>query len=408
PERLEIAVWVFHFSVIGAFVGIMQVPLTALLIANEKMGIYAYLSLLDVIMKVGIVFALTYSSYDKLGTYAVMTTIFALIIFFVNHYYCKKNFHEYKVRILFDTNLMKELLGYTGWGFVGSFATILKLQGINIILNMFFGPTVNAARGIAYQVNAAVMGFSQNFTVALNPQIIKKYASGDTAGMVDLTMMGAKFSFYLLFLLGLPILLKTDFLLGIWLVEVPTFTSVFTKLVIMNSLIESFTYAMGASIQATGQIRSYQLAVGGTLILNVPISFLLLKYGFSPTSTLFTSIILAITAILIRVIIINRKVPNFNAMQFIIQVFIISLTVGIISSIIPFIANQIFSSGWNGFIIVTGISVVSTIISIWFIGLTRTERYFFSTRIFCKKGRTDVQNITQKYNIGKSINEKIH
>jgi len=374
--RLLAANWIFQFSIFISVISIIQVPLIASIIAHENMGVYAYLGIFDVIMKLLVVFLLNYSGYDKLITYAFLITVISLLVFIIYHIYCTNKFIEYLPSLLLDKMLFKEMLGYSSWSFIGSFSIILKLQGTNILLNIFFGPAVNAARGIAYQINAAVNRFTQNFSTALNPQIIKYYATGDIKSMMRLLIRGAKFSYFLLLFLGLPIIFETKFILDLWLVNVPDYAVIFTRLVIINSLLESFIFVLGASIQATGRIKWYQIVVGGFLLLNLPVSYLFLKIGYPPQTTLVISIILAFFALILRVVLIKMQIPELPVKLFLHNVFFVAALVTLIGFSIPIYIEHIIEPGWNKFLMVSISGFLTTAIAIWFLGLSISERLF--------------------------------
>lgn len=375
-ERIVAANWIYQFSIIATIFSILQVPYNASIIAHEKMKIYAYLGIFDVVMKLIIVFLITISGIDKLVTYGFLMLIVSVLLFFIYDFYSRKHFEEYSIKPIYEKTLFKELLGYSGWNFIGSFGNILKMQGNNMLLNIFFGPAVNAARGIAYQVNFAVSSFTQNFTTAMNPQIIKYYSSGEIVEMMKMLFRGAKLSFFLLLFLGLPILMETEFILNLWLVDVPEYAVIFTQLVIINSIIESFTFVMATTVQATGKIKWYQIFVGGFLILNLPISYYFLRLGYPPQVTLFISISLAIIAAISRVVLIKKQIPQFKQWLFIKKVYLNAAFVTFLAFIPPFFIKQLLNTDWLRFILISTISVISSIISIWTIGLSKDERLF--------------------------------
>ncbi len=375
-ERLYAANWIYQFSIFSSIVSVIQIPLTASIIAHERMNIYAWLGIFDVVMKLAIVLLLDYSGFDKLITYGFLLAVISSLLFLIYHLYCTKKFTEYILQFIFKKELLKEMLCYSGWSFIGSFATIMKLQGINILLNIFFGPGVNAARGIAYQVNNAVNSFTQNFTTAINPQIIKNYANGEIDAMMNLLFRGTIFSYFLLLFLGLPIILEAEFILDLWLVDVPEYAVIFTRLVIINALIESFTYVMGAAIQATGNIRFHQVVVGAFLLLNLPASYLILKADYPPQSTLVVSIILALLTLILRVIIIKRQIPQLPLKKFIQGVFGVAGLITLLSTPLPAYLAHHLPQGLNRFLIVVSLSLFSVVIVIWFLGINQTERRF--------------------------------
>jgi len=376
-ERLYAANWVLQFSIFSSVISIIQVPLTASIIAHERMTIYAYIGIFDVTMKLLVVFLLTNSEFDKLITYGFLLATISLFLFIIYNIYCKIKFFEYDPRFFFEKTLFKEMLSFSGWSFIGSFSSIMKFQGINIMLNVFYGPAVNAARGIAYQVGFAVGSLTQNFTIAINPQIIKSYANGEISTMISLLIRGAKFSYFLLLLIGLPLILETEFILDLWLVDVPNYAVIFTRLVVINSLIESFMFVMGASIQATGKIRWYQIVVGGFLLLNLPVSYFFLKMGYPPQTTLVISIILAFIALMLRVVFIKRQIPELQVNQFVNKVFVVAVLVTLVSISVPYFIGSNMEPGLNKFLIVTISGFITTLFAIWILGLTKNERSFF-------------------------------
>jgi len=376
-DRLYAANWIYQFSILSSIISIIQVPLTASIIARERMNIYAWLGIFDVIMKLVIVFLLDCSGFDKLITYGFLLLVVSSLVFIIYHIYCKIKFTEYVLRFVFEKDLLKEMLQYSGWSFIGSFATIMKLQGINVLLNIFFGPAVNAARGIAYQVNNAVNSFIQNFTTAINPQVIKNYANGEIDVMINLLFRGTKFSYFLLLFLGLPIILEAEFVLDLWLVDVPEYAVIFTQLIIINSLLESFTFVLGASIQATGRIKWYQIGVGGFLLLNLPVSYWILKMGYPPQATLVVSIVLAFFALILRVVLIKIQIPVLPVKKLFYHVFAVAALVTMVSLSVPLVIEYLLAlTGWSKFLFVALTGLISTSAAIWFLGLTKAERGF--------------------------------
>lgn len=379
-NRLFAANIIFQFSIFSCVVAIMQIPLNAEIIAHEKMGIYAYMGILDAIGKLAIAFIVDSCSNDRLIIYGVLLFIMTMILFSVYHIYCKRKFKEYSTHILFHKETFKKMLGYSGWSLWGSVAYMLKDQGVNMVLNIFFGPIVNAARGIAYQVNTAINSFTQNFTVALNPQIIKSYACNDYDRMFFLLFRGTKFSYFLLLLFSLPILLETRYILHIWLGNVPEYTIIFTRLVIINSLIDSFTYVIGATVQAIGRIKWYQIIIGGLLLLNLPVSYWLLKLGYPSYITFLVAIILSIISVFIRIVILNSLI-RISIRKFLANVFIVSMIVTLLAYVLPYLVYYYMDEGFVRLLWVGILSLLSTFISVWFVGMNRVERSFIQSNI---------------------------
>ena len=274
PERMIAAMWVYQFSILTLMVDMVSVPYNAIIIAHERMNVFAWISIIEVSLKLLIVFMLVWFGFDKLKLYAVLTFGVALIIQLIYGFYCSRNFKESKFRWFWDKALYRILMSYAGWNLWGNAAGVIMGQGVNVLLNIFFGPAVNAARGIAYQVRGAVNSFVTNFQMAMNPQIIKYFATDDLKHMHQLIFQGAKYSFFLLFILSLPILLEAEIILKLWLKIVPEYAVIFTRLIIINILIDSISGPLMTAANASGKIKLYQGIVGGLLILNLPVSYI--------------------------------------------------------------------------------------------------------------------------------------
>lgn len=373
-NRLAAANIVYQCSIFAFMTSILQVPYNATIIAHERMQAYAYISIVEVILKLAIAFSLSLLSSNKLSIYALMILIVTIIVNLTYRAYCTHNFPECRYRLTKNRKLMVSMSEYAAWSSLGAFAWIGKSQGCNLILNVFLGPAVNAAYGITNQVNTALNSFVQNFTTAVNPQIVKNYASEDYNRTYSLVYYGCKVSFFLMLILSVPILLTTEKILVIWLKTVPEYTVVFTRLIIVNSLFESFTYCMGTALQASGKIRTYQIIVGITILLNLPIAWFLLKLNYTPYSIFIASIIISTVTLGERLWIMKSTLENFSVNKFISRVFIPS---GIVSTCI-ILAYILFSSfieiSNTGFFETITLSIIVTALVVFFIGFNRNER----------------------------------
>ena len=284
-SRLWAANWVLHLS-IGAFVvNIISSPYRAAIISHEKMSLFAYIGILDALLKLGVAFIIKVSSSDKLIVYAVLMLLAAILIRIIYAVFCYRLFEECRnVKLGIDRELFGGLFSFAGWNFFGAAALVCRGQGINILFNLFGGPVVNAAYGIASQVSGAVGCFVNNFTTALNPSIIKSYASAEKDYMMSLIYQGAKYSYYLVLLFAMPLLLETEYVTRIWLGQTPAFSVVFIQMMLIYALIDSFSKTIMAGVHASGRIRLYQLVLGGFQIIILPIAYFLLSRGMSPTS----------------------------------------------------------------------------------------------------------------------------
>lgn len=372
-ERLEAAIWVYHFSVLSFMVSIIQVPYNATIIAHERMNVYAYVSIIEVILKLLIVFMLTWITYDKLKLYGILYFVVVFVIAAIYRIYTRRNFEESKFEVVKDKKLYKTLISYSGWNLFGNIASVAKGQGINILLNMFYGPVVNAARGVAIQVESAVNSFVNNFQIAVNPQIIKSYAAEEKEYMTSLIIRSSKFSFYLLFLLSLPIILEVDQILKLWLKTVPEYASIFTVLVLFIILIDCLSGPLMTAIQATGKIKIYQAVVGTLLILILPISYVLLKFGYSPEITLYVNIVISIIALAIRLHIV-WKLLDFPVLRFIKEIILMNILIVSLSISLPLVIRNLMDANILRLIVVILVALIWNAIIIYTIGLNKQEK----------------------------------
>ncbi len=306
------AFWVYQFSVCTVFLSVLQVPFTSMIIAKESMSVYAYVGLLEVFIKLLIAFTIGVFSSDGVIWYSGLILGAALTNFLIYIFYCYKKINVSRLLCKIDGKIIKSLCNFASWSLFGAVAWTGKNQGLNVLLNLFFGTTINAAYGITNQVNSAVNGFVQNFSVAVAPQIVKSFSAENYTRMNKLIVFGSKISFLLLFLLALPMAIAIEPILDIWLVDVPADTSIFIRLILCVSLLESFTYAMGNAIQATGKIKVYQALIGCTILANLPISWALLKIGAHAQIVFIVSIGIALCTLAERIWLMNRLIPNFS------------------------------------------------------------------------------------------------
>lgn len=372
-DRMVAAQWVYHFSVLTMMVSIVSVPYNAIIIAHERMNVFAWVSIAEVSFKLFIVFMLQWFGFDKLKLYAVLMFSVSLIIRVIYGIYCKYKFKESKFRFFWDKPLFKTLMSYAGWNLFGSASSVIYGQGVNVLLNMFFGPAVNASRAIAYQIRGTANQFVINFQMAMNPQIIKSYASTDLKYMHQLIFQGARFSFYMLLIISLPILLETHIFLKLWLKIVPEFTVIFTQLVIINILIESYSKPLMTAAQATGRIKVYQSVVGGLQLLIIPISYWFLKLNYQPQVTLYISIGISIIALYARLIIL-KKLINLNITHFFSDIILKTLFISLISLTLPTILKHLMVESIMRFLLISCVTLMSTVGTIYVIGLKTNEK----------------------------------
>ena len=380
-DRMSAANWVLQFSIITFVINLISVPYNAAIIAHEKMSAFAYISILEAIGKLAIAFFIMWSPIDKLIYYAILMCAVAVTVRLTYGHYCKKHFTECTYHFHWDKDMLKQMFGFAGWNFIGSSATVLRDQGVNVILNVFCGPIVNAARGVALQVNNAISGFVLNFMMALNPQITKSYATDNKEYMFELIFLGSRYSFYLLLLLSMPILVNTDYILYLWLKNVPNYAVIFVQLTLILAMLESLSNPLITAMLATGNVKKYQIYAGGLNLMNFPLSYLALKLGFSPYATMFIAIMIAIGCLFIRLWLLNDliKLPSIS---FVKRVVLNIICVTILSLIIPILMNRYI--GENSFLsLIFSICTcfISTIIVIFYCGCNPKERNFIISYI---------------------------
>lgn len=384
PERMEAARWVYQFSILTLMANMVSVPYNAMIIAHERMNVFAWVSIAEVSLKLFIVFMLQWFGFDKLKFYAILMFGVALLIRLIYGLYCNRKFKESKFRYYWDKPLFKTLINYAGWNLWGNASSALYGQGINILLNIFFGPVINAARGIAYQVRGAMNQFVTNFQMAMNPQIIKSFATNDLNYMHQLIFQGAKYSFFLLFTLSLPVLLETQYILKLWLKIVPEYTVIFTQLIIINILLDSFSQPLMTAAQATGKIKIYQSVIGGLQLFNVPISYIFLKLNYQPQVTLYISITISIIALIIRLILL-RNLIDLKIKQFFNEIIFNAAFVVLISVIIPISLKyfEIMEESILNLLVISFTALVCTLSTIYLLGLKKNEKDFVR-RMLCQ------------------------
>ena len=380
PDRYVAANWVLQLSMLTFCVNVISVPYNALIIAHERMVAFAWISVLESCLKLGICFLVMISPVDRLIAYATLLALVALFIRLIYGVYCRRNFGESEYHFYFDKKLFKQLFAFSGWNFIGAGSGVLRDQGVNILINLFWGTAVNASRGIALQVSAAVTSFSSSFITALNPQITKLYASKEYNSCFQLVTQGARFSFYLLLLISLPVFLETPILLRTWLTIVPDYTIVFVRLILLYVMIESLSYTMITLMLATGNIRNYQIIVGGLQLLNFPISYMLLKLGYEPECTIVVSIIIAIICLFVRLYMLNRM-AGISIGDFIHKVVVNIIIVACVGSILPLLVVIYFNEGYLRLVLTIIVSSISLIFTCLSVGCSSGERYFLKQKI---------------------------
>lgn len=374
-DRLNAANMVYHVSVLSSAVSITQVPFNALIIVRDRIKDFATFSIVEVILKLAIVYLLGISNSDKLVLYSVLLLSVTLIISTYYKVYCLRHFEESRFKWYFNKGYYKNLLQYSGWNLFGSLSAVAKGQGINILINLFFGTVLNASYAVMLQVQNAVNVFNSNFLMVIRPQIIKKYAGGQFEEYQRLTMQGSKFSFLLMHILIVPIVFNIDFILKLWLKNPPDFANIFIVLSLVNLLIDSFSGTLMTAVQATGKIKWYQIILGLFLFFNLPISYLVYSLYKMPELSFYVGIVLSIFSLAFRLTFLKYLI-NFQVEYYLMKVILPSLLIvcftGILYHINPFgICNAI---NLSQFILNSVLITLINIIALLFVGLTRKER----------------------------------
>ena len=372
-ERMEAANCVLHCSLFTFAINLISVPYNSCIIAHEHMKAFAYVSIMEVVLKLVVVYMLLGTSFDKLSTYAILLVIVAVIIRLIYGIYCKHHFEECSYRFILDKGIMKEMTGFAVWNFFGNTAYVFNTQGVNILINLYFGVVINAARGIATQVEGAVMQFVNSFTTAINPQITKSYAVGDMDYLYLLVCRGAKYAYFLLLLFVVPIVIEADMLLSVWLKSVPDYASLFLRLSMFGSLMFILGNTMFTAVAATGKIRKYQLWVTVVGCLVFPLTWIAYKSGFPVYVTYLIYIGIYLALVFVRLYIM-KGLLNFPVMMFIRQVMLRLLVVSLLVFILPGLIAFCMDTSWVRLFLVCLVSLLSSCACIYGFGMERGER----------------------------------
>ncbi|WP_199524653.1 hypothetical protein [Pseudoalteromonas sp. bablab_jr011] len=386
PERIYAANWAYQCALISFGFSIMGIPYMASILSNEKMNAFAYISILEVLLKLIAASVLYFKFGDNLIIYSSLVACSSALIWFLYYSYCKYKVNYTEYSFLWDKRLLQQLLGFTGWNLIGNVAVVLMNQGLNILLNIFFGPAINASRAIASQVNMATRAFSANLQMSMNPLITKSYASGEHEYMHSLVLRGSKYSFFLLLLLTLPILLQTEQIITLWLGQTPEKVIILCQLSLIDSLIISLSGTLIAGAQANGNIKNYQIVTGGILLLNLPLAYMLFTLGAQPEMAIVTTIVISLIALLSRLFFL-RKMIHLSLKAYFKVVVLRVLVVSLFSTLVMM---YIDSEMGDTFIYLVAESLTSLFIvslAIWFLGLEGVERKFILEKVsafYCK------------------------
>ena len=381
PEgRMYAAHWVLQCSILSFVVGLLSVPYNATIIAHEHMGAFAYLSILSTFLNLGVALIINYVPFDKLIFYALCIVWINVLMRIIYGIYCKIHFQEATWHFVKDKALVKEMAGVAGWNFLGASSGVLLGQGVNILMNIFFGVAVNAARSIASQVDNAVNMLVNNFTMALNPQITKSYASGDLSYMHDLVCKGAKYSFFIMLIPSLPILLETPQILELWLKQVPNFTIVFVRLTILISLVSVLSQTLITSMLATGKIKKYQIIISSLSYSIFIFAYLAYWLGLPPYASYIIQLIVFVIELGARLLLL-RGMISLSIREYAISVILKIMVVIIVASIIPVLVMLSMHESLLRLFFICILSVVSVLLTIYGLGLSSGERKWLNGKV---------------------------
>ena len=381
---------VYQFSVLTLILQLTQVPFSADIIAHEKMNIYAYVSILEVALKLGMVFLLQLNkSIDNLIFYSIVMFFVQLIIIGIYRFYCISHFEETHFELCKDKKRYKEIFSFSGWDIIGAFCVLSQGQGINILLNMFFGPVVNAARAITYQLEGAFSQLTNNFMTAVNPQIVKSFALKQYDEMLDLIKDASKFGFFLLSVFLVPILFKMEFVLQLWLKEVPPQTSIFARIILCMLMIRVIARPVINGAHATGRIKRLNLIAGLVGLLPLPVTYILFKLDFPAVCAFFSLFVWGVIANLLETFIFKLEMTEFKIRRYFLSVYGRCFIVGIVSIITNFFLAKYIDGNFFVFILYYGFAVIINSFIIFVFGFDKNNKkkliHFLKGKIYAKK-----------------------
>lgn len=393
PEGRETAAfWVYQFSVITTVISIIQVPYMSAIIAHEKMNVYAYMSIYDAVAKLLVVYLLIVTSFDKLIFYAALICAVGATSALMYNLYCRFKFSECKLHPKMNKAIFKEMANFSGWNIFGCVAVPLQTQGLNILLNIFFSTIVNAARGIAVQINNIILQFVNNFQTAVNPQIVKLYAAGQKEEMIHLVINNSKFAGFLYLFIAVPLFVEIEFVLDIWLVEYPEYTIPFVRIILIQSLIQTLTRPVVMVVHAVGKMKGPNLTAGIVLLSAVPLTYVLLKIGMDPVSVFVVNLIPWVIETFIDLYW-EHKYIGFPIWGFYKKVYLVVFPIALLIFAVPYVAHIYLPlDDWIRFLMVCIISICTSTIVIFYLGLSKQLREM----LLCKAKSIIISKIHKK------------
>lgn len=382
-DRMIAANVIYQFSILSFCISFFAIPYNALIIAHEKMDAFAYISIVEALLKLVIVFLLLKVPFDKLIAYGLLMFMASSGITGAYYLYCRKKFSESKYHYYWNKEEFKELLGFSGWHFMGTFSVAMRSEGINILINMFFNPAVNAARAVAFQVYSAVMRLSDSFFTAVTPQIYKSYSNNEFEGLYRLINRSTMICTLLVSILVFPLLCNTQYILNLWLHDVPEHTIAFTQLVLINSLIDSFNGPTITPALATGDIKKFQIVVASLILLNLPVSYIALKLGAEPTITMVISISISLILVFVRAYLLQSMINLPLKKYFFVVLKIIIVSVICFTLMHAFMYNK--SDNFLSFILWSALNAIMVILLYVTIVFDKSDTKFIINKYILRK-----------------------
>jgi O-antigen/teichoic acid export membrane protein len=382
PDRMNAARWVFHLSILASIIGITQAPYNATIIAHERMNVYAYVEILHSLLKLGIVFLLVIGNFDKLILYAVLTLCVTLIITTIYKIYCTRNFAESHYKFHWDKEIITPMLSFSGWDLYGNMSVIGRTQGVNMLLNMFFGPVLNAANAVAIHVQTAMLSFAGNIMTAVRPQIVKSYAAQNYQYTIKLVLNTTKYIYLLLLILSLPLILEMDFVLTLWLKNVPSYAAVFCRCTLIFLFFSTMSNILVSTIHATGNIKRPSIINGTLYLLVLPVTYVAFKWGGIPIIPYICNILFVFIGMMSNAYTLKSYVAQFSIKDFIYKVLCVCLFITVLSFSISMSVKYNMPEGFLRFILIILVSTVSTSLLTYFIAMDKQTKYKIKQKTF--------------------------
>lgn len=386
-DRFEVAFWLYQFSTISAAVVIMQSPFTAAVMAYERMNTYAVISILEVILKLGFALALPYISIDRLLMYGAFYMVLSILTFLSYFIYSKKEFKELHFQRSYKKSMFKDMISFSGWNLCGTFACMIREQGLNMVLNIFFGPIVNAARGVAYQVSGALQGFVSNLSLAAKPQMVQSFATGDSSRTIKLMYTMSKLSFIFLFVLSVPVIFNIDYILHLWLGNVvPDHAANFVILVIITNFMNNLNAPLSNVVYATGKMRNYEVTFSVINLLIIPISFIVLKLG-APAEMAFIVYLVMTVFVQIGCLLVIQTLTKISLSDYFMSLIVPIVIVVCITLPLIYIINFYLQQNLIGIVIEYIVITLLSSVLFYYVVLDSTEKIFVNNIIYKLKKR---------------------